>query len=55
MVLLEGVSRRYLVGDNEVYALRDVDLEVENVQCGALMHPGCTSPLPSLLGPSSRS
>jgi ABC-type ATPase involved in cell division len=29
MVRLEQVSRRYQVGDNEVYALRDVDLEVD--------------------------
>jgi putative ABC transport system ATP-binding protein len=29
MVKLEGVARRYQVGDSEVYALRDVDLEVD--------------------------
>jgi putative ABC transport system ATP-binding protein len=39
MVLLEGVSRRYLVGDNEVYALRDVDLEVDQGEFAVVLGP----------------
>jgi putative ABC transport system ATP-binding protein len=39
MVLLEGVSRRYRVGDNEVYALRDVDLEVDQGEFAVVLGP----------------
>jgi putative ABC transport system ATP-binding protein len=39
MVLLEGVSRRYQVGDNEVYALRDVDLEVDQGEFAVVLGP----------------
>ena len=39
MVLLEGVSRRYQVGDSEVYALRDVDLEVDQGEFAVVLGP----------------
>jgi putative ABC transport system ATP-binding protein len=39
MVLLAGVSRRYQVGDNEVYALRDVDLEVDQGEFAVVLGP----------------
>jgi putative ABC transport system ATP-binding protein len=39
MVLLEGVSRHYQVGDNEVYALRDVDLEVDQGEFAVVLGP----------------
>jgi putative ABC transport system ATP-binding protein len=39
MVLLERVSRRYQVGDNEVYALRDVDLEVDQGEFAVVLGP----------------
>jgi putative ABC transport system ATP-binding protein len=39
MVLLQGVSRRYQVGDNEVYALRDVDLEVDQGEFAVVLGP----------------
>jgi putative ABC transport system ATP-binding protein len=39
MVKLEGVSRRYQVGDSEVYALRDVDLEVDEGEFVVVLGP----------------
>jgi putative ABC transport system ATP-binding protein len=39
MVLLEGVSRRYQVGENEVYALRDIDLEVDQGEFAVVLGP----------------
>ncbi|HEX6425489.1 MAG TPA: ABC transporter ATP-binding protein [Acidimicrobiales bacterium] len=39
MVLLEGVSRRYQVGDNEVYALRDIDLEIDQGEFAVVLGP----------------
>ena len=39
MVLIERVSRRYQVGDNEVYALRDVDLEVDQGEFAVVLGP----------------
>jgi len=39
MVLLEGVSRRYQVGANEVYALRDVDLEIDQGEFTVVLGP----------------
>jgi putative ABC transport system ATP-binding protein len=39
MLLLERVSRRYQVGDNEVYALRDVDLEVDQGEFAVVLGP----------------
>ena len=39
MVLLERVSRRYQVGDNEVYALRDVELEVDQGEFAVVLGP----------------
>jgi putative ABC transport system ATP-binding protein len=39
MVRLEQVSRRYQVGDNEVYALRDVDLEVDQGEFAVVLGP----------------
>ena len=42
MVKLDGVSRRYQVGDSEVYALRDVDLEVDQGEFVVVLGPsGC--------------
>jgi putative ABC transport system ATP-binding protein len=39
MVLLEGVARRYQVGDSEVFALRDVDLEVDQGEFAVVLGP----------------
>lgn len=39
IVELEGVSRRYQVGDSEVYALRDVDLEVDQGEFVVVLGP----------------
>jgi putative ABC transport system ATP-binding protein len=39
MVRLEQVSRRYQVGGNEVYALRDVDLEVDQGEFAVVLGP----------------
>jgi putative ABC transport system ATP-binding protein len=39
MVRLEQVSRRYEVGGNEVYALRDVDLEVDQGEFAVVLGP----------------
>ena len=39
MVKLEGVSRRYQVGESEVYALRDVDLEVDEGEFVVVLGP----------------
>jgi putative ABC transport system ATP-binding protein len=39
MVLLEDVSRRYQVGDNEVYALRDVHLEIDQGEFAVVLGP----------------
>jgi putative ABC transport system ATP-binding protein len=39
MVLLEEVSRRYQVGDTEVFALRDVDLEVDEGEFAVVLGP----------------
>lgn len=39
MVKLEAVSRRYRVGENEVYALRDVDLEVDQGEFVVVLGP----------------
>ncbi|HEU5082438.1 MAG TPA: ABC transporter ATP-binding protein [Acidimicrobiales bacterium] len=39
MVQLQGVSRRYQVGDSEVYALRDVDLEVDEGEFAVVLGP----------------
>jgi putative ABC transport system ATP-binding protein len=39
MVRLEQVSRRYQVGDNEVFALRDVDLEVDQGEFAVVLGP----------------
>jgi putative ABC transport system ATP-binding protein len=39
MVRLEQVSRRYQFGDNEVYALRDVDLEVDQGEFAVVLGP----------------
>ena len=39
MVDLQGVSRRYQVGDSEVYALRDVDLEVDQGEFVVVLGP----------------
>ena len=39
MVLLEGVSRRYQVGESEVFALRDVDLEVDEGEFAVVLGP----------------
>ncbi len=39
MVELEGVSRRYQVGASEVYALRDVDLEVDQGEFVVVLGP----------------
>jgi len=39
MVKLEGVSRRYQVGESEVYALRDVDLEVDQGEFVVVLGP----------------
>jgi putative ABC transport system ATP-binding protein len=39
MVKLEGVSRRYQVGDSEVYALQDVDLEVDQGEFVVVLGP----------------
>jgi putative ABC transport system ATP-binding protein len=39
MVKLEGVSRRYQVGDSEVFALRDLDLEVDQGEFVVVLGP----------------
>lgn len=39
IVLLEGVSRRYSVGGQEVFALRDVDLEVDEGEFAVVLGP----------------
>jgi putative ABC transport system ATP-binding protein len=39
MVKLEGVGRCYQVGDSEVYALRDVDLEVDQGEFVVVLGP----------------
>ena len=39
MVKLERVSRRYQVGENEVFALRDVDLEVDQGEFVVVLGP----------------
>ncbi len=39
VVRLEGVSRRYQVGESEVYALRDVDLEVDEGEFVVVLGP----------------
>jgi putative ABC transport system ATP-binding protein len=39
MVQLVGVSRRYRVGEGEVYALRDVDLEVDEGEFVVVLGP----------------
>jgi len=39
MVLLEGVSRRYQVGESEVFALREVDLEVDEGEFAVVLGP----------------
>jgi putative ABC transport system ATP-binding protein len=39
MVRLDGVSRRYQVGDSEVYALRDVELEVDQGEFAVVLGP----------------
>lgn len=39
MVLLDGVSRRYQVGESEVYALRGVDLEVDQGEFVVVLGP----------------
>jgi putative ABC transport system ATP-binding protein len=39
MVRLDLVSRRYRVGDNEVYALRDVDLEIDQGEFAVVLGP----------------
>jgi putative ABC transport system ATP-binding protein len=39
MVLLEGVSRRYQVGETEVFALADVDLEVDQGEFAVVLGP----------------
>ncbi len=39
MVKLEGVSRRYQVGESEVYALRDVGLEVDQGEFVVVLGP----------------
>jgi hypothetical protein len=39
IVQLEGVSRRYQVGQSEVYALRDVDLEVDEGEFAVVLGP----------------
>jgi putative ABC transport system ATP-binding protein len=39
MVLLEGVARRYRVGDNEVLALAGVDLEVDAGEFAVVLGP----------------
>ena len=39
MVRLDGVSRRYRVGDSDVYALRDVDLEVDQGEFVVVLGP----------------
>ena len=39
MVKLEGVSRRYQVAESEVYALRDVDLEVDQGEFVVVLGP----------------
>lgn len=42
MVTLDGVSRRYQVGESEVYALRDIDLEVDQGEFVVVLGPsGC--------------
>lgn len=39
MVRLEQVSRCYRVGDNDVYALRDVDLEIDQGEFAVVLGP----------------
>jgi putative ABC transport system ATP-binding protein len=39
MVLLEGLSRRYQVGAAEVFALRDVDLEIDQGEFAVVLGP----------------
>ncbi|HET6953687.1 MAG TPA: ABC transporter ATP-binding protein [Acidimicrobiales bacterium] len=39
MVLLEGVARRYKVGEHEIYALRDVDLEIDQGEFAVVLGP----------------
>jgi putative ABC transport system ATP-binding protein len=39
MVSLDHVSRRYRVGDQEVYALRDVDLEIDQGEFAVVLGP----------------
>jgi putative ABC transport system ATP-binding protein len=39
MVLLEGVSKRYQVGESEVFALHDVDLEVDAGEFAVVLGP----------------
>ena len=39
MVRLDGVSRRYQVGETEVYALRDVDLEIDQGEFVVVLGP----------------
>ena len=39
VVLLEGVSRRYSVGGQEVFALRDIDLEVDEGEFAVVLGP----------------
>ena len=37
LIELHGLSRRYVVGDQELYALRDIDLEIREGEMVALM------------------
>jgi putative ABC transport system ATP-binding protein len=39
MVLLEGVSRRYDIGGGSVFALRDVDLEIDEGEFAVVLGP----------------
>ena len=39
MVLLKGVGRRYQVGENEVFALRGVDLEIDQGEFAVVLGP----------------
>jgi putative ABC transport system ATP-binding protein len=39
MVLLDGVARRYEVGGTEVFALRDVDLEIDQGEFAVVLGP----------------
>ncbi len=37
LIELHGLSRRYVLGDQELYALRDIDLEIRAGEMVALM------------------